>query len=195
MLFGELLKSIFNVLIHYGPVIIILLICLIFAFCAGFYCFALYVEEKPSQARLIVHATIVLNIIQIIISISFMPWYLVGINLIAHLIYLMIARDIPYLKISSPFVIGGLFFTIVSHIGYFIHFVVSGNYSFWMFFLNNFFTNWICPLFLIASMVITPFTMLGGDVEGETDHKSLFANIIKKIFGKVSSHIKDTSDM
>ena len=120
-----------------------------------------------------------------------MPWYLVVVNIIAHFIYFMIANDIPYIKVSSPYFIGGISFTCLSHLLYLVHFFVDGNYTFWRFFLNNFFTNWICPLFILASMIMTQVTVLVGDTGNETDHKSLFANVIKKLFGRIAKVFED----
>ncbi|ELP88526.1 hypothetical protein EIN_344860 [Entamoeba invadens IP1] len=183
------LSSIINFVLDYGFALLVLVILVGFCVASGMYVFSLFVEERPSHAKMIVKILVVGSLLQTILCLRFIPWYVVWINIIGHIIYLMVSNEIPYINYTSPIFFAGCVTAVSSHLAFAIHFILSPHWEFWRLLLVNIYTLWTVPLLLVCSAVTAPEALVGAG-EDENVHRSLFARMLKKLFGKAAAFVE-----
>ncbi|GAB1219535.1 hypothetical protein ENUP19_0038G0004 [Entamoeba nuttalli] len=187
---STLLLSFLHFFLSYGPAFIVLLLFIGLSLAAGLYVFSLFVEEKPSHARSIIKYLIIGTILQTLLCLRFIPWYVVIVNLISQAIYFMLCKDVPYISYKSPIFFGGCVAAVLSHLVFAIHFLLSEEWHFWRLLLINIYTLWTVPLLLLASVVIAPEALVGSGEGKELEHRSLFARVLKAIFGRATEWVE-----
>ena len=96
-----------------------------------------------------------------------MPWYVVTLNLVTQVLFLLLAKDIPYIDEMSPTFLGACGCGLLTHSVFALHFLIFSDWNLWRLLLVNLFTLWTVPLLLLASVVTTPETLVGCEVEGK----------------------------
>jgi len=154
-------------------------------FAQGLFYIADVVEEHGQAAkkilRVIVYSDIVLHVLMLFDE--DISTFQAFIGLCAHLLYLALLPQFPFVNIRSPIAIASAIAAILNHFSWFFHVLLSETYLYTYFEIAGIFVIcvWLCPLSFVVSLSSTePLPMSSAPVSSEDSDDALASGAMKR---------------